>query len=74
MFCVSKRFKELLLEIHHKPMYEQKALMDKTIEHWKQQKIIDSQQSAIGKLQTTNCKLQTEVEKIKEYLQMSGKK
>ena len=39
-----------------------------------QQKIIDSQQSAIGSLQTENKNLKAEVEKIKEYLQLSGKK
>ena len=31
---MSKRFKALLLEIHKKPMQEQKDILDKTIENW----------------------------------------
>ena len=30
-----KRFKELLLSIHRKPMQEQRQILDKTIEKWK---------------------------------------
>ncbi|TAH22011.1 MAG: hypothetical protein EAZ08_02440 [Cytophagales bacterium] len=30
-----KRFRELLLEIHQKPMHEQKQILDNTIEDWK---------------------------------------
>ena len=30
-----KNFKDLLLNIHHKPMYEQKEILDSTIENWK---------------------------------------
>jgi serine phosphatase RsbU (regulator of sigma subunit) len=32
-----KRFKELLLSIHHRPMPEQKQILDSTIEDWKGQ-------------------------------------
>jgi len=32
---MSKKFKELLLEIHHKPMSMQKEILNKTIEEWK---------------------------------------
>ncbi len=32
---LTKRFKKLLLEIKHKPMSEQKEILDKTLEDWK---------------------------------------
>jgi serine phosphatase RsbU (regulator of sigma subunit) len=32
----SGRIKQLLLEIHHKPMYEQKALLEEACENWRQ--------------------------------------
>lgn len=31
---LSRRFKELLLEIHEQPMYEQKEILDKTLKNW----------------------------------------
>ncbi len=32
---MSKRFKNLLLEIHHKPVSEQKSILEETLESWK---------------------------------------
>ena len=31
---LSKNFKKLLLEIHTKPMYEQKVILDETLQNW----------------------------------------
>ncbi len=34
---MTKRFRELLLEIHTKPMAEQQAILDRTLQHWMQE-------------------------------------
>jgi serine phosphatase RsbU (regulator of sigma subunit) len=32
---MTKRFKQLLLDIHKKPMIDQKQILDKTIDEWR---------------------------------------